>query len=168
MIKIKQLIIVFFFSFLSNFFLSQTIELKGKFELVQIIENFIGSAQEKEEFIKILNSLDVKKVKKYIRLVSKDKFEKAKKIVQNDSLLNLQDTRRIIALYCCYVIYKNNLLDYSILSSIDEINNGTINIFLTKDQLDKIKPELDKEIVIKTKFIFEIKYVNFKMYKLID
>lgn len=148
MIRVRLIISIFFFTVLSNLLLSQNIEIKGKFEHNQIIENFIGTGQQKAEFIDLLNKLNEKKVKTYIRLVSQGKYEKAKKAIQNDSLLKIQDSRRIITLYCCYIMYKNNLLDYSILN-MDDFENGTINIFLTKEQLEKIKPNLDKEIVFR-------------------
>jgi hypothetical protein len=44
----------------------------------------------------------------------------------------------------------------------------TVNVFLTKNQLEKIRPVLGKEMKLKTQYITEVKYVNFRIYKLLN
>jgi hypothetical protein len=153
---------------ISNIAFGQKTEIvKGIFEYNQILETFVGTGQEKEEFINILNKMDIKKIERYLELVSNDKYDEAEKVIQNDSILSIQDTRIISALYSCYFIFKNDLLDYNVIS-LENMRDYTVNVFLTKNQLEKIRPVLGKEMKLKTQYITEVKYVNFRIYKLLN
>jgi hypothetical protein len=68
---------------------------KGIFNYNEILEIFIGTGQEKKEFITVLNKIDIKKIERYLELVANDKYDEAEKVIQNDLILNIHDTTKI-------------------------------------------------------------------------
>jgi hypothetical protein len=68
---------------------------------------------------------------------------------------------------CLNEIRKQGLLGYYNII-LNSFIPGTTNIFMTKEQYEKIKPNLDKEMELKAIFISEEKRAKFKIYKLVE
>jgi hypothetical protein len=180
--------IFFGLSYVSVF--GQTTELiKGRFNYSMVLNDFAGlNKKQKKQFTETLDKLDTVKIDQYFKLLDIDeihysdtllsidslekrdsiKYAKAEALIASDKLLAGSDTRMISALYTCYVLNKNGLLDYYYISLNDIDPDGTKNIFLTEEQLKKIKPMLGKEIDLNVQFVIEAKWTKFKVYKLVD
>jgi hypothetical protein len=180
--------IFFGLSYVSVF--GQNTELiKGRFNYSMVLNEFVElNKNQKKQFTETLDKLDTLKIDEYFRildmgeirysdtLLSVDslekrdsiKYAKAEALIAKDRLLAGLDMRKISALYTCYVLSKNGLLDYYYISLDDISPDGTKNIFLTKEQLKAIKPTLGKYIDLNVEFVLEARWTKFKVYKLVE
>ena len=164
-------------------------KLNGKFEYNRILNSYLElNESERLEYKKVVQSVDTALLNQYFELIfaatfrslddstnfdlesyvelSQRNYQKADSLLSTDSLLSGMSGRMVAMLYT-----ENELIrmgfrdkDYYAISQDILTPDGTINVFLTKEQYEKLRKKLGKQIRINVQFVKEIKWTKFKVY----
>jgi len=170
-------------------------KLSGKFEYNQILNSYLSlSENEMQEYKRIVENLDTALINQYFEIIfaneqfytdtdddtdvdwdsimelEEKNYQKADSLLSTDSFLSGMEARMIALLYTENELNRIGLRDkdyYAI--SQDTISvDGTVNVFLTKEQYEKLKGSMDNQIEINVQFITEVKWTKFRVYMLKD